>query len=110
MEYSDLSPNKEFEINNNLKPNKMIKVRERVAISKVKIVELMDKGYSKEEIHQELYSTLNNSQWKKALIACGLSDIKIKKIDFVIEDLEPSIPEAVGTNPKYSQGEVIDKL
>lgn len=104
---TDLTPNQDFDKQTSKINNKSImSQKERIVVSKAKVVELMDKGFTKEEIHQDLYPTLNDSQWKKFLVAAGLNSVKVKKIDFVIEDLEPVIGiPTPGGNPAFTTAE-----
>lgn len=101
-----LEPNLEFDKVTKIVTNKSIykmENKERVKVNKAKIVELMDKGFTKEEIHQDLYPTLNDSQWKKCLAICGLSGVKVKKVDFIIEDFETVTPNEKNYVPQKEQ-------
>lgn len=103
---NELEPNLEFDKVTKIVTNKSIykmESKERVKLSKAKIVELMDKGFTKEEIHQDLYPTLNDSQWKKALIQMNLGGVKVKKIDFIIEDFETVTPNEKNYAPQKEQ-------
>lgn len=73
--------------------------KERVKINKAEVVKLLEQGYTKSEVKEQLYPTLNDSQWNKALKAMQLSSYKVKKIDFVIEDIEPVVGEGSSYNP-----------
>lgn len=78
----------------------MVTVREKVQISKSKVAELLASGVEKDVIREENYPQLNKSQWNKALKAMGLSSVRAKKVEFVIEDettksLEQLVQEAL---------------
>ena len=62
------------------------RIVERVQVSKSKVQELLSGGMDKETIRSTHYSSLNKSQWNKALKAMGLSNVRAKRVDFVIEE------------------------
>ena len=95
---NDLNVNKEFDKVEQIKTSKM----EKVKISKSKVVEMIEAGYSKESIREELYPILNENQWKKFLKVSGLSGKRSPKVDFIIED-ETVVPQGQGTNPIYDK-------
>ena len=100
--HNDLTVNTEFDKVEQIKTNKM----EKVKISKVEVIKMIEEGYSKESIREDLYPTLNENQWRKFLKVSGLSGKRSPKIDFIIED-ETVVPQSQGTNPSFNQ---VDKL
>jgi len=78
---------------------------ERIKINKTEVVNLLEQGISKEEIREQYYPSLNNNQWKKALNMMGLSSFKVKKIDFLIEDMEVTTPRGNTYSPNNQNSE-----
>lgn len=70
------------------------RIVEKVNVSKTRVQELLSTGVDKETIRSTYYGQLNKSQWNKALKAMGLSSVRAKRVDFVIE--EDVTPETQG--------------
>lgn len=98
----DLEPNLDFDKQSSKINNKLIKSMEKVKINKTEVVKLLEAGVTKTEVRDQLYPSLNNMQWIKALKMMGLSSMKVKKVDFIIEDETVIGIPSIGNNPAYT--------
>jgi len=100
-----LEPNQDFDNQTSKINNKLVKMSEKVKINKAEVVKLLEAGITKTEVRDQLYPSLNNMQWIKALKAMGLSSMKVKKVDFIIEDETVVGIPTPSTNPAFTIAE-----